>query len=210
MESKFKEATECWQCGHPSERSLFCQYCDSLQQPRTDYYRFLGIDRKLTIDPAALERRFYDLSRLLHPDRYTRKPATERQYSLEATALLNDAYRVLRDPVSRAEYVLKQGGVETSEPRSKNVAPELIEEVFELNMALEELREGDRSARPQLEVARDQFVAMRKQTDRELADLFEEHDASQAATVLAEIRNVLDRRRYIHNLVIEVEKALAA
>lgn len=210
MESKFKEATECWQCGHPSERSLFCQYCNSLQKPRLDYYRFLGIDRKLTIDPAALEQRFYDLSRLLHPDRYTRKPATERQYSLEATALLNDAYRVLRDPVSRAEYVLKRSGLETSEPRSKNVAPELIEEVFELNMALEELREGEQSARPQLEVARDKFVAMQKQADQALEDLFEEYDASQATTVLAEIRNVLDRRRYIHNLVVEVEKALVA
>ena len=117
---------------------------------------------------------------------------------------------MLRHPVSRAEYVLKQSGFESSEPRSKNVAPELIEEVFELNMALEELREGDQSARPQLEIARDKFVAMQKQADQELEDLFEEYDASQAATVLAESRNVLDRRRYIHNLVIEVEKALAA
>ena len=131
-----EEAEECWQCGHPSEHSLFCQFCDSLQRPSADYFKFLGMRPKLSLDAAALQKRFYDLSRLLHPDRYTRKSATERQYSLEATAILNDAYRVLRDPVSRAEYVLKQSGFESSEPRSRSIAPELIEEVFELNMAL--------------------------------------------------------------------------
>ncbi len=206
----FKHATECWQCGTPSEHSLFCEYCNSLQKPRMDYYRFLGLDRKLTIDKELLRKRFYDLSRLLHPDRYTLKSSTEQQYSLEATAILNDAYRVLSDPVSRAEYVLKKSGFEAAEPRSRSADPDLLEEVFELNMALEELRRGDDSARPQLEMARDKFLAMRSELDRDLQDLFEEYDASQAKSVLARIRSLLDRRRYVQNLVAEVEKELTA
>ena len=208
--TQFKEAEPCWHCGHPAEQSLFCQFCDSLQRPTADYYRFLGIDPKLTVDPKTLEKRFYDLSRLLHPDRYTRRNSTERQHSLEATALLNDAYRVLRDPVSRAEYVLKQSGFETREPRSKNVDADLLEEVFELNMALEELRTGDDSARPQLDHARSRFLGLRGEADQQLQSLFSKYDENKSRQTLEAIRKVLDRRKYIHNLVSEVEKALAA
>jgi molecular chaperone HscB len=207
--TQFKHAAGCWQCGTPAEHDLFCRYCNSLQKPRLDYYRFFGLERKLDLDEADLKRRFYDLSRLLHPDRYTRKPATERQFSLEATAILNDAYRVLRDPVARAEYVLKQSGFEAPGPRSKSVAPELLEEVFELNVALEELRDGDESARPQLVAARDRFASLREGIDRELAALFARYDASPDESVLGEIRGQLDRRRYIQNLMAEVEKELA-
>ena len=204
------EAIECWQCGARSEESLFCEYCNSLQEPRLDYYKFLGIERRLCLDEAVLKKRFYDLSRLLHPDHYTLKAGSEQQYSLEATAILNDAYRTLRDPVSRAEYFLKQSGFEPSETRSKNVDPELLEEVFELNMALEQLRNGDHSARPELEVARDKFLAMRAEIDRDLQDLFEEYDASKDDSLLAAIRSLLDRRCYIQNLVAEVGKELVA
>jgi molecular chaperone HscB len=204
----FKEAEECWQCGTPSEKSLFCKFCSSLQKPRLDYYRFFGIDRKLRLDPEDLEKRFYNLSRLLHPDRYTRKTNREQDYSLEATAILNDAYRTLRDPVARAEYVLKQNSFENVEPRSNSADPELLEEVFELNMALEGMRDGDDSARPQLEVAQDKFTAMRSEMDRDLQDLFEEYDATADAGSLSRIRKLLDRRKYIQNLVSEVEHEL--
>jgi len=208
--TQFKEAEECWQCGHGSEHSLFCKYCDSLQPPRSDYFRFFGMEPKLRIDAERLQSRFYDLSRLLHPDRYTRRAATEQQYSLEATAILNNAYRVLRDPVARAEYVLRHAGFESREPRSKNVAPELLEEVFELSTALEELQAGDESARPQLETARARFVAMRREMDADLDRLFGEYDSGKSQQMLKEIRSVLDRRKYVQNLVSQAERALAA
>src|SRR3954471_2124354 len=119
-----------------------------------DYYQFFGLERALSLDTDELQKRFYALSRQLHPDRFTLRSAEERQYSLDATALLNDGYRVLRDPLQRAEYVLKQEGFDIGEQRGKDVPPELLEEVFELNMALEELRKGHAGARPQLEQAR--------------------------------------------------------
>jgi molecular chaperone HscB len=182
---------------------------DGLPSLASDYFQFFGLERKLTLDLEDLQKRFYQLSRLLHPDRYQRKAAAEQQYSLDATAILNDAYRVLRDPLQRAEYVLKQEGFEIGEQRSKDVPPELLEEVFELNMALEEMREGDASARPQLEDARQKFLAMRDEIDGQLAGLFARYDASPDKGILGEIRAVLNRRRYIRNLVNEVEKELA-
>ena len=113
------------------------------------------------------------------------------------TAVLNDAFRTLRDPVARAEYFLKEKGFELS----KEAPPELLEEVFELNMALEELREGDDSARPQLIEARTRFVAMRDSIDVSLAAAGDRGD-------LEEVRGLLNRRRYIRNLIREVENVL--
>ena len=198
----------CWHCGHSPEASLFCRFCNTLQRPVPDYYRFLGLERKLHLDPNDLQQRFYRMSRLLHPDRYHRRTPTERQYSLEATAILNDAYRVLRDPVARAEYVLKELGFTSGEKRSKYVPPELLEEVFDLNMALEELRGGDAAVRPQLEDARKKLLVMLKETDAILDGIYLLFDQTGDHSVLVEIRVALDRRRYIQNLVREVEKEL--
>jgi molecular chaperone HscB len=173
-----------------------------------NYYEIFGLDRTLTVDNGDLQKRFYELSRQYHPDRSRSKNPAEQQAVLDQSSLLNDAYRVLRDPVQRAEYVLKQEGFDIGEQRSKDVPPELLEEVFELNMVLEELRSGDDSARPQLEEAREKFLGMRNQVDGELPGLFAKYDASKDRAALSEIRAVLNRRRYIRNLVNEVEKEL--
>lgn len=203
----------CWHCGHPSEASLFCQFCNHLLRPTPDYYRFLDMPRRLSVDADELQQRFYKMSRLVHPDKYTRGAAVEKQNSLEATAILNDAYRTLRDPVLRAEYVLKENGFDIGEQRTKDVPPELLEEVFELNMALEELRGGDEDARVPLEESKQKFVAMRDAIDSELEQLFIQHDKTStvkdAHEALQAIRGVLNRRRYIRNLVDTVNKELA-
>lgn len=199
----------CWHCGSPAAESLFCRYCNTLQRPTPDYFRFMGLEPRLSLDGTDLQRRFYSLSRLLHPDRYTRASATEQQYSLDATAILNDAYRVLRDPVSRAEYILKNEGFEIGEQKSKDVPPELLEEVFDLNMALEELRGGAEAVRPRLEQARGRFLGLRREVDEALGRLYSAYDSAKQRESLAEIRGLLNRRRYIQNLVNEVERELA-
>src|SRR5579875_1490972 len=145
-----------------------------------NFFEFFGIDRKLLLDPDVLQKRFYELSRNWHPDRFSRKSADEQAQALEATAVLNDGYRTLRDPVKRAEYLLTEEGFPIGEQRSKDVPPELLEEVFELNMALEELRGGDQSARPQLEAAKENFLGMRNEIDQQLLALFSKYDAAES------------------------------
>jgi molecular chaperone HscB len=208
----------CWRCGQTSEEesesaSLFCKFCNSLQRPVVDYFAFFGFEKTLTLDADELQRRYYMLSRQLHPDRYTRATETERNFSLEATSILNDGYRVLRDPVQRAEYILKESGFNIGEQRSKDVPPELLEEVFDLNMALDELRSGDTDAIPQLEESRSRFAAMQNDVDAELHEKFLLHDAApelQRQEILSSIRSILNRRRYIRNLIQEVNKEFAA
>jgi molecular chaperone HscB len=176
----------------------------------TEYFELLGIPRSLNLSLEDLQKRYYELSRQLHPDRFMQKPEAERQRALDLSSTLNDAYRTLRDPVKRAMYLLAQEGFEIAEQRSKDVPPELLEEVFELNMALEELRGGDESARGQLESARANFTGMLGSVDAELGKLFEHYDAAPSRDALAPIRGVLNRRKYIQNLVNEVEKELSA
>jgi molecular chaperone HscB len=165
------------------------------------YYDALGLEPSLSLDPEDLKARFYERSRQWHPDRFSRASAAEQDRALEMTAVLNDAFRTLRDPVARAEYFLKESGVELG----KAAPPELLEEVFELNMALEELKDGDESARPQLLTARDRFQGMLASSDADLVELF---GRGSGSAVLDEVRGALNRRRYISNLVREVEKVL--
>jgi len=176
----------------------------------TDYYALLGIPRKLDLSMDILQQRYYELSRELHPDRFMRKPAEEQQRALEMSSALNDAYRTLKDPLKRAMYVLAQEGFDIGEQRSKDVPPELLEEVFELNMALEEMRGGDDSARPQLVQAEKSFTNMLAEVDTQIQTLFVQYDASQSRDALAQLRTTLNRRKYIQNLVAEVERTLAA
>src|SRR5690348_5105347 len=168
------------------------------------YYEALGLAPKLALDSEDLKQRFYDRSREWHPDKFSRAPEDQRHKALDMTALINDAYRTLREPVSRAEYFLASHGLEPA----KEVPPELLEEVFELNMALEELRGGDDSVRPQLESERGRFGGMLTEIDAGLAELFERFDSGGGEAALEEIRGALNRRKYVSNLVREVEKEL--
>ena len=168
------------------------------------YYDALGLEPKLALDSDDLKKRFYDRSRQWHPDRFSRASSEEKQRSEEMTAVLNDAFRTLRDPVMRAEYFLRESGLELA----KDAPPELLEEVFELNVALEELRGGDESARPQLVAAQERFASMLGEADASLADFFERYGGTHDRAVLEQIRAALNRRKYVSNLVREVEKEL--
>src|SRR3981189_2505142 len=149
------EATSiCWSCG--TMRAVqFCSACGKVQPPvPVDYFTFFGFPKKLNLDTAALEKEFYALGRRLHPDMSAQANSQERAWSLEQSSLLNDAYRTLKDPIKRTEYLLRLEGVELEEQskqatekarasgelKQQVVPPDLLEEVFELNMHLEELR----------------------------------------------------------------------
>ena len=168
------------------------------------FYDALGLEPKLALDSDDLKKRFYDRSRQWHPDRFSRASAAEKHKSEEMTSMLNDAFRTLRDPVNRAEYFLSQSGLELP----KDAPPELLEEIFELNMALEELRGGDESAREQLVSAQERFTSMLGEADASLAGFFGRYDEMSDRAVLDQVRATLNRRKYVSNLLRDVEKEL--
>src|SRR5246127_1773429 len=149
-----QDTHSCWSCGS-MRAAHFCEACGKVQPPvPVDYFTFFGLPRKLTLDVAALEKDFYELRRKLHPDLNARAGSKEQEWSLEQSSLLNDAYRTLKDPIKRTQYLLRLEGVEleeqsksateqaraTGEIKKQIVPPDLLEEVFDLNMQLEELR----------------------------------------------------------------------
>jgi molecular chaperone HscB len=174
----------------------------------SDYFEIFGISRNLNLSVDDLQQRYYRLSRELHPDRFMNKPPAEQQRALDMSSALNDARRTLQDPIKRANYLLSLEGFDIGEQKSKDVPPELLEEVFELNMALEEMRSGDDSARPQLEQAEANFSGILTDIDTQLQSLFTQYDRTPDREALTEIRGVLNRRKYIQNLLSEVRTEL--
>src|SRR5215213_9076685 len=102
----------------------------------------LGLPRKLNLDANDLEQRFRTLSRQFHPDYFYNATPGERRASLERSSYLNDAYRTLKNPIARLEYLLKLEGLGPNGPQevSHQVPPALLEEVFALNEELDEIR----------------------------------------------------------------------
>ena len=200
-----------------------------------DYFEFFGLPRKLTLDVPALEKQFYAMSRKLHPDRFAGKPVAEQEAALAQSSLLNDAYRTLKDPILRTQYLLKLEGVELEEQskaatdaarssgveKKQVVPPELLEEVFELNMQLQEMRaakqlgEDEPELRRDLMTAKDAFDAKMVETQAELEGLWAAWDLAVdvgdgAAKVRARDAMValLNKRSYLRNLVRDVNEAL--
>jgi molecular chaperone HscB len=200
-----------------------------------DYFQFFQLPPKLVIDTAALEKSFYALSRKLHPDRFAGRSAAEQETALAESSLLNDAYRTLKEPIARTEYLLKLEGVELEEQskaateaaRTSGVAkkqivpPDLLEEAFELNMQLEEMRaakkmgEDDPQLRKDLLTAKAGFDTKMSETQAELEGLWAKWDAGVDASdagAKAAARDgmvaLLNRRSYLRNLVRDVNEAL--
>jgi molecular chaperone HscB len=173
-------------------------------QPPSNYFDFFGLPHKLNLDAVDLESRFYALSKQWHPDRFARGTAEEKRISETATATLNDGYRTLKDPVSRAEYLLKERGIDAGQ-KSNKMPPELLDEVFDLNSALEEVE----SSRDQLQQFKGKFAAMCGDLDRDLLAEFAAYDEFGNQANLEAIRGILNKRKYVSNLVVKVEKALA-
>jgi molecular chaperone HscB len=208
-ETKTTTAT-CWKCGAPRPGIRFCA-CGALQPPpQADYFTVLDLPHKLSLDPAALEKSFHALSWQLHPDKFAQRDEREQEFSLRQAALLNDAYRALRDPVSRAEYLLKLSGA-TAPPESRAARqppPDLLGEVFALNETLDEFRGGAAELRVSLEEARGALAGKLRQLDAELQAEFRVWDEAPGPAPLQRIRASLDRRSYLANLLQEIGKAL--
>ncbi len=230
---------ECWACNATLDRDRaahFCNSCGKVQAPvAVDYFAFFGFPRKLNLDTAKLEKEFYALSRRLHPDLFGQADERERGWSLEQSSKLNDAYRTLKDPIRRTEYLLQLEGIELEEQskqatekaraagsvKKQIVPPDLLEEVFELNMQLEELRlqkkmgEDDPALLEEIGAAK---VSLEEKHDallQELKAVWNEWDQAadsgsneDGKKILNRMVDVLNRRNYIRNLVRDVNEAM--
>jgi molecular chaperone HscB len=192
------------------------------QSSAADYFSVFSLPRKLGINVDALEQKFLQLSWKLHPDNFVNATESERENSLCRSSELNDAYRTLRDPLSRTEYLLEIEGERKEGQTKQQAPPELLEEVFELNESLDELREAKTSGgdlaelKVKLQSAENNFQEKLQEVDAELQSAAKDWDAAVDSNADATIRKkifahmneLLNRRSYIRNLVANVAKEL--
>ncbi|MBI4265320.1 MAG: Fe-S protein assembly co-chaperone HscB [Acidobacteria bacterium] len=221
------QTLECRNCGAGAPvDEHFCPQCNRILALGRygDYFAFFGLPRRLGLDVQDLERRFRDLSRKFHPDYFYNAPAAERLASLERSSYLNDAYRILRNPVARIEHLLAIEGLPPvkSDDGSAKVPPALLEEVFALNEELDEIRElreagGDApQIRARLDAARRPVDARRDEHERRIQELSARWDRQEGAAAadrhatLEALREQLLERNYINNLIATIEREMTS
>jgi molecular chaperone HscB len=211
----------CQYCGAESTTPHFCAECGKIQPlpPDSDYFEFFGLPRKLRLDEGELEKAFYALSRKFHPDYFMAASPTEQQASTDRSSLLNEAYRTLRDPIRRVQYLLLLEGYKEAE---KKAPPDLLEEVFELNMEIEELKAakklGDEDevaeARASLEQAENGLRERLAGIDSTLSAAFEQWDSAgseetdRKKAALNLFSELMSHRSYIQSLIREIDEEI--
>jgi len=224
----------CWHCQSEVTGEYFCEQCVKVQplSKELDYFTCLGLPRLLNIDAEALQEKFYALSRSFHPDFYQNKTDSEQTISLGNSAMLNTAYRTLKDPTQRAEYLLHLEAGSAKDIRTSPPA-DLFEEILALKEDLEEYRsaQSDQNSdslarlRTKLEADRNALEQRQLDMDKRLADLFtrwdrlqghqqdatppHNHQRADKDAVLKEMRELLSNRTYLRNIVNELIAAVA-
>ncbi len=219
----------CWHCQSDIGGEYFCGQCVKVQplSKDIDYFTCMGLPRKLSINTASLENTFYELSRAFHPDFYEGKTDMERAVSLANSAVLNQAYRTLKDPIRRVEYLLRLEAGAAKDIPGKAPA-DLFETILEIQEHLEAFQaaksgnDSDSSERATdfLRNARTMLEAKRAAMERRLAELFqiwdrlvEKHAHEQIRSAhteqtLQEMRGLLSERAYVTNMLDTITEAL--
>lgn len=218
----------CWHCQSEVSGEYFCDRCVKVQpvSKELDYFTCFGFPRRLAIDQQKLETKFYELSRAFHPDFYQNKSDAEQIISLGNSAMLNTAYRTLRDPIQRAEYLLDLEAGSVKEIRTTPPA-DLFEEILELQDTLDEFRASDRTSdaaaalRSQLQSERTALEGRQRDMETQLQQLFGRWDGLQdrgEATdqaraerdrILKDMRDILSNRTYVKNIVNDLVATIA-
>lgn len=218
----------CWHCQSEVSGEYFCDRCVKVQpvSKELDYFTCFGFPRRLSIDQQKLEAKFYELSRAFHPDFYQNKSGEEQTISLGNSAMLNTAYRTLRDPIQRAEYLLDLEAGAVKDIRTTPPA-DLFEEILELQDTLDEFRAVDRTSdaaaalRARLQSERATLEQRQRDMEAQIQRLFGRWDAlqdrgeatEQARTerdrILKEMRDILSNRTYVKNIVNDLIATIA-
>jgi len=215
----------CWHCQSEVTGEYLCGQCVKVQplSKGLDYFACFKLPRLLNIDEQELERIYYDLSRTFHPDFYSTKDDSEKAISLGNSAFLNSAYRTLKDPIQRVEYLIRLEAGAVKDIRS-NPPADLFEEILELQEDLESFRSLsspedsiERSElREKLQCAREHLEDRQAKMETALWEKSHEWDQVQTANsdpdeardqknvVLRSMQEILSNRTYICNMVKEL------
>jgi molecular chaperone HscB len=214
----------CRSCGEVQPPAFFCRACDTLQllPQDSDYFTVLGLLAHPGVDEKRLEERYYELSRKLHPDRYQTGSPDEQRASVQATALLNAAYRTLRDVEARGRYWLSRAGEDLGRDNNR-VPPRLAAYVFDIQEKMSELRASSNGSaaglRSELVETQRDLGERRARARVALDELLRGWPAGdgtptvgdeRGAAALRELKALLSELSYLRTLDRDLQAALAA
>jgi len=148
-------------------------------------FDILGLPLRFDLDPQDIERRYRDLQRAVHPDRHTNAAPSTRRAALSGAVSVSEAYRTLRDDVSRAEALLSALG-HPANPETAKPEPELLMEMMELRESLQEARVAGDARR--VDGLRSRVAAERDTTLAELTQQFVAVELGHAAALVSRLR----------------------
>lgn len=206
QENTLTPPTRCTECNNPMETPVACSTCGALSQRPADTFdcfELFGLPRSFDVDLGALHRKYLSLTRVIHPDIAGSGQGAQRHQSLSLSAELNRAYETLRDPVSRAEYLLATaGGPDPSQ--DKTVPPDLLGEVMMIREEIEEAAEAD--DHDAIKALTQQLTQRREATLVEVGDLVRKVD-EEGAAVHAPLREKLNTIKYWNNLLMQMPRS---
>ncbi|HSE39174.1 MAG TPA: Fe-S protein assembly co-chaperone HscB [Acidobacteriota bacterium] len=188
-----------------------CPQCGRIlpSSERSHFQVFGLLEDRLVIDESQLEKRFFELSRKYHPDRFASKSPLENEIAHDYSAALNNAYRTLKDPVSRAKYVVERK-LGSLEEKSAHVPPDMAEFFFEIHDALDMIRDSNdnppASALKEVENAEKQLNDKVQELENDLESQFAKYDASGDQKELEKVREILHERSYIRSFLRQIDQ----
>ena len=191
---------DCWSCGAEVATDILCRTCGALQPlGDRDHFMLLGLPRRWAQAPGDIDRAFREISKKVHPDRFGRDAsAIERRLAVEATARVNEAYRALKDPQSRAEYLLSREGITVGDELARTHDPAFLLEMMEQQEAVDEATTSDA-----LESQRANIVTRQRSLMDALGRYFDHGDGEQTAAAAA-----LNELRYLRRLLDRIDAKL--
>lgn len=193
---KYSNGEKCWNCQYMVKKlDLFCSKCNYIQVPNTDinYFELMDVTQNFEIDLPKLTKTYRDLQRHLHPDKFTTKSSREQELSEQQSSLVNRAYKVLSNRMERGLYLLELYKNPLLED-TKNLEPEFLMKIMELNEHLAEIKEAKN-----LEEFRHSIYSSIEEMYVGVSDAFKHSDIEKAHMLLTKLK-------YYESLIQQIQK----
>jgi molecular chaperone HscB len=192
----------------------FCSSCRKILPVVSDRspYEVLGYDSpKMILDPADLEERLFRLSKKFHPDRFAGKSAEEIQLSHDHSSAVNNAYRTLKNPLTRAKYAVERE-LGSIEEKSASVPMDMADLFFEAQDHLDAIREANgnppQEALKAVDSAESELREKVKELEKELQQKFIDYDQKPDRIIIEQMKEILSHRSYIQSFLRQVDNVL--
>ena len=192
----------------------FCSYCGRIlpELANRSPYQVLGYEKEqLNVDLQKLEKRFFELSKKFHPDRFARKSAEEIQFSHDHSSAINNAYRTLKNPISRAKYAVERE-LGSIEEKSASVPADMADLFFEVHDHLDTIREADGNPPADAwKAVQDAETELREKVralETELKEKFNRYDEQPGREFIEQMKEILSHRSYIQSFLRQIDNTL--